>query len=452
MVASRTPPPARRLWRLTTIAGVVALIAIGALALTNTSPAAADIPTDPTPSCRGTTTDESGAPTTPAPGTIHLTGAYLARYQSGEPVTLYNNLGSRAFTDGGLAGASAIVPACAVRSIDGVAVADWLYCTDEALYACNDAPSLSGGQPDTQLTVEEQRQIASLLAAAHGGPLETSTRGRAMIQVQVWCISESVAPGSVNSSAQSYFNTGNRLPPGDDLTAAEATCAPPPAVASPATVSAAAALPSVPAGSVAPFVVRPSVPGTITLSLTSGVAALCATDTSGATLAGLQLTAVGADVPIQVCVTTPSVGVHSLTARLDSPSLDGFWAWTGVATCQHFVGHPRALDAVVSTASIDVQPGSATVDPTSAAPTTTGASPTTTAAPDGSERGTTNSAADASPHGFTRGSSSGGAGQARRGSPTSTLPRTGGTSALGEVLVASGIAVVGMGLLVLRRR
>lgn len=403
---------------------------LAAPVLAGAPPADADIPGDPTPACRGETRDGAGSITTPTEGSIILAGDYLTQYQAGHPVTMYNNQGSRSFTDAGTAADSTRVPACAVRSVGGVPVATWLYCTDETLGACNDRPTLAEEQPNPRLSASDHRQIAMILANAHAGSLELTTRGRAIVQLQVWCISEGVPAGSVMTAAQTYYNSNNRLPPGDDLTSTEAICDPRPTVPPDPSVTVSATSATTTAGAPATYRVMSTEVGPVHLSSSSGALTLCPDDASGAAFDGVRLDVAAAGVPVRVCASTPTHGTQTLSARIDFPSLNGFWAWTGDVSCQHFAGYPDHFVSSTSTASVSVAPAPTVATTTSIAPSSTG-STTTTAQPMAGNRSD------------LRGSGSGAPG---------ALAATGGRSPRGLASIGVGVIAIGVGVLTGRRR
>lgn len=423
---------------------MVLLLVLGAIAA-SPSIAGADIPVDATPVCRGTTQDGTGAVTTPAVGSIVFAGAYLSHYQTGEPVSMYNNLGERAFTNAGNAAVADRVPTCALRSIGGVPVATWLYCTDETLSACNSTPTMTDEQPNPRLSATSQQEIAVLLDATSRGSQELTSRGRALIQLQVWCISESISPGSEMTAARNYFNSNNRLPPGDDITAPEAICDPLPPVPVDPTITVTAVAASVSQGVPAQYTVTSNTVGSVDLTASAGTISLCPSDVSGATLTGAVLGVATANTPVEVCVSTPTPGSQSLAGAIAYSSVDGLWSWTGGATCQYFAGARGRVDSVSASAAVTVQAAATTTTTTSTTtPTSTSTSTTTTTtAPTGATTSTTPGTAGA-------------AAAPQRTSPTagaspSSLAVSGRNGIVAELLLATGAAFVGLGLLRLRR-
>lgn len=318
-------------------------------------------------------------------------------YEAGLAVTLYNSKGELYINgDGEYQNHNTTVPFCMVQKVNGVPVAAWRYCTDEVKPGCGiQAPQDEpGGNP--KLTAADQAIIAVLINAGD----QTTKRGRAILQTQVWCVSEDKAPGQVNAGAKDLFNhgvDGGVGPQFDDtnpanpesawLTNAETTC--------PTSEELAEMAGWVPDSGDATFtftsVVSPGQPGTgrfildttfvgsVDLDLTPGAElATCPEDGSGAVLSDddrtLKLTRAGR---VELCATRDDGGEVELKVTPHAVvSNSDHWLWNGEPTCQVFVDEgsteplPAQSETVVVTPAVAAAPAQPAVRTLSSAQVT----------------------------------------------------------------------------------
>lgn len=232
--------------------GAVATVAIVGALLTPAT-ASADAPTDPTypevvvDVCQGTASHGDGYTTAvdlPTTFTFAANSAQAKAYWEGKAVPLYYNQGTIGGTTIIQGGASwGGVPLCMViktsnTTPDGSPESAWRFCTDENLGSCPNLPaSHLGSNPKFDSESDAQYAITYLLTHALKGDQpsgispawgQQTTKSRALLQIQVWCISDEVSnsykPGNTATKALNYFNGVPEMTNGW-ITEDEAKCA-----------------------------------------------------------------------------------------------------------------------------------------------------------------------------------------------------------------------------------
>lgn len=149
---------------------------------------------------------------------VTLAGEYEQAYLGGDVVFVSDNTGEANPLEGSDGKNFGDVPMCGVRQLDGESHASWMYCTDLGKPSCGQRPA-STVDENPKVSPENQQRIAYLIQNLPGDTKEE----RAVVQTQVWCLSEGQLPGVVFTHAQDYFQNGQ----GISLTDGEATCANP---------------------------------------------------------------------------------------------------------------------------------------------------------------------------------------------------------------------------------
>lgn len=262
---------------------------------------------------------------------------------------LYGNEGS-VYVDGSgnnISDGQGGLPYCGARVLDnGEVEADWRFCTDQGKRGCADGSPSSEwtGTPENPLTEEQKLQIANVLI---GAPLEIK-RERAITQLQVWCISDDWAEGSVNTDAKSYFNynnfqgseTGTNLET-RKLSDAEARCDYLPDLAHTPELTLTGPSSVIDADTPARFTLETNVTTPITLTSTgSSSLQLCPVDQDGVTFDGkmLQLSDPGTATLCAYSTTTAAVAVTADTGDLPQAA-ELHLLWNGRPGCQVFVDY-----------------------------------------------------------------------------------------------------------------
>ena len=161
------------------------------------------------PSCVGTASDDDGKMVN-IPATFSVTQTYALNYLSkGDSIWLYdirgrNMLGSTEFNYIAMR-----LPFCGARydSTTGKYISGWLFCGDKGKAACGDLatrPFDPAEYPDWIRTPQQMNAIAALLINAD---LSTK-RARAIMQVQVWCITSAYYTDSDRSTIGEVYEPG----------------------------------------------------------------------------------------------------------------------------------------------------------------------------------------------------------------------------------------------------
>ena len=301
------------------------------------------------PACTGTTTTSYGTPNTPTGFTFAESSTGAQELRNGKTVMLYGNQGSVYVDSNGnnISNGQGGLPYCGARVLDnGELEVDWRFCTDQGKRGCaNESPGSEWtGTPENPLTDEQKLQIANVLI---GAPL-SSKRDRAMTQLQVWCISDDWAEGSVNTDAKTYFNynnfqgseTGNDLET-RKLSDAEARCDYLPDLTQSPELTLTGPSSAIEANTPAQFVLETNVTTPITLNSTGASSLqLCPVDQDGVTFDGktLQLSEPGS---VTLCASSTATAEVSVTADTgDLPQAAELnLLWNGNRGCQVFADY-----------------------------------------------------------------------------------------------------------------
>lgn len=298
------------------------------------------------PICAGTTSTPKGVVNTPAPFVFPDGSQAANELRAGKTIMIYGNTGSRHVTAAGKLDSSGQggLPYCGARMLENKEIeVDWRFCTDEGKYGCaNNSPSGEWtGTPNDPLTSEQKLQISYILMHE-----KTATkRDRAMTQLQVWCVSEDVAEGTINKAARGYF--GNWQFEGDDsvegkaLSDEESRCAYLPELSHEPELEISGPSAALPAGTPATFAVKTNLTTPIEVASSgSSAVQLCPAGQSNATFDGktLQLSAAGTAT---LCVN--SSGSETATVTVDSGELPQAaelgLLWNGDNQCQVFADY-----------------------------------------------------------------------------------------------------------------
>jgi uncharacterized repeat protein (TIGR01451 family) len=313
------------------------------------------------PACDGATSTASGVDNTPGAFVLPDGSTAANDLRAGKTVFLYDGKGfivTRA--DGTYVGTGARVPYCGAKlNSSGKVTVDWRFCTDESLGGCATEPP-SVVPSNSKLTATQAGQIAHLL---HNADLSTK-RARSILQIQIWCISESRAPGTAYSGAIQYFNSPGRLfndtdpanPESAYITTAEATCADVPVLPQTPTLEVSGPTSPVAIGSPATFRVTANFAGPIDLAL-SGVSSLqlCPSNQAGVSLSGLTLT-LAQPATVTVCATRTTPGRVSLSASADGiAQADQLTYANAGSSCQVFADYAEGSTASVSASAAQAE-------------------------------------------------------------------------------------------------
>lgn len=182
------------------------------------------------------------------PNLLQMFGARLTSFNDGRVVPLYDSYGASSLLDsaGELtdpdADMTAYPPICGTRFVaasggQGLAVSEWMYCTDRTAQTCGDTDAMGNvvdhdGNPvaplsnldvNPKLSADQEKIIAYLVQ--HGFPYagvgnqawggvtearsELGTQSRNALQTLIWCISDPmVEPSDFASTCESNMNAG----------------------------------------------------------------------------------------------------------------------------------------------------------------------------------------------------------------------------------------------------
>ncbi|MFZ4843638.1 DUF5979 domain-containing protein [Mycetocola saprophilus] len=298
--------------------------------------------------CAGTTTNREGQQNYPPVVTIAPGGTADAALRAGKTVFQYENRGNLVFRDGDIipneAGAGGL-PYCSSRiDADGTVVNEWAFCTDQHLAGCANKPGTpesewGSDRPTQELTPDERAQIAYLLAE----PDLSTKRSRALLQTQIWCISEGFSPGTVQRSAQNYFNSHQLLQNSADpnnrwLSEEDARCADVPVLPVTPTLTLQGPTQPLDVGDLARFTLATNL--TTPITLTGAPMQLCPSVQPGVTLSNNVITLSQAG-NATLCATSASHGPLNITADSGGIGLLGSlaMAWSLDRSCQAFISY-----------------------------------------------------------------------------------------------------------------
>ncbi|MGO3886693.1 MAG: DUF5979 domain-containing protein, partial [Mycetocola sp.] len=300
------------------------------------------------PACPGTTSNSAGSMNTPQ-GFVLPEGSGLATaLREGKTIMLYGNHGTEYLNSEGEndSRGQGGLPYCGARLLDsGELEVDWRFCTDQGKAGCAHLPPSSEwtGTPTNPLNVEQRLQIANILMDAR---LATK-RDRALVQLQVWCVSDDWAEGSVNTSAQNYFNShdfsaaSSSNPEARHLTTDEARCNYLPDLVQEPELSVAGPAAELAAGDTGQFTVTTNITTPVLIGTAPDTTIkLCPVEQRGVTFDGrtLQLDEGGTAT---LCATLPRTGTLTVTADSgDLPQAGELGLlWNGDTGCQVFADY-----------------------------------------------------------------------------------------------------------------
>lgn len=209
----------RSVGRGAAISLLVLVAVLGALVLSRSAPARADVPAQPVtaftaPPCPGSTDDDPTQATGPVPDLLQVFGQRLDDYNAGQVAVLYD-----AFGDNDTDGYPAL---CGTRYVAGIgAVSEWMFCTDIFSHVCSgtDAggnlldldggviPGLAHRTSNAKLSSEQESLIAFLIHNGHpysghgyydfgasDAAQDVSSAQRISLQVLIWCVTDPANP------------------------------------------------------------------------------------------------------------------------------------------------------------------------------------------------------------------------------------------------------------------